>query len=250
MPVVEPENPRVADLRGVHLFHSAYSNCSQRSRLVLAEKGVAWEGHHINLMAFEHLTEDYQSIHPGGMVPALVHDGKLITESHDIIQYLDDHFPGPPLMPQTEAEKRRVFPWMERGAAIQMSVKTLTYDAIFRDKYPPTQEKYAFYAAHQRNPELVDFYRRFLEGFPADELERHRQVIFDYLEALNAGLAESPYLAGDEATLADFSAVVNVHRARVLELPMAPYPALNAWYDRMRDRPSFAEAITAYAPDR
>jgi len=248
MPIIEPENQTVKALKGVHLYHSAYSNCSQRARLVLEEKGVTWQGHHINLMKFEHLTEEYQTIHPGGVVPALVHDGNVIIESHDIIQYLDDHFPGPLLMPQTEDERTRIMPWMERGAAIQPAVKTLTYEHVFRYKYPPTPERYDHYAAHQRNPELVDFFRRFLEGFDPDELKQHEATIQGYLADLDTALAESDYLAGDTVTLADFSAIVNVHRAKVLAFDFADYPNLDAWYARMAARPSFERAITAYVP--
>jgi len=248
MPIIEPENQAVSRFEGVHLYHSAYSNCSQRARLVLEEKGVDWHGHHIDLMRFEHLTEDYQGIHPGGVVPALVHDGKVVIESHDIIQYLDDHFPGAPLMPRSEAERAAIAPFMEMGAAIQPAVKTLTYEQIFREKYPPTPERYEYYAAHQRNPELVDFFRRFLEGFDPEELERHEDTIRDYLVRLDAALADSDYLAADTVTLADFSAVVNVHRAKVLGFDFASYPRLDAWYARMAARPSIDRAITAYVP--
>jgi len=248
MPIIEPENQAAKHLEGVHLYHSAYSNCSQRARLVLEEKGVAWQGHHINLMNFEHLTEDYQGIHPKGVVPALVHDGRVVVESHDIIQYLDDHFPGPLLMPQSETERSRVMPWMERGAAIQPAVKTLTYEHVFRDKYPPTPERYAYYAAHQRNPELVDFFRRFLEGFDPEELEEHEATIRGYLAGLDAALAGADYLGDEKVSLADFSAIVNVHRAKVLGFDFSPYSNLDAWYARMAARPSFERAILAYVP--
>lgn len=249
MPVIEAENKSIAGLKGVHLFHSAYSNCSQRARLVLEEKGVAWESHHINLMNFEHLSEEYQTIHPKGVVPALVHDGRVVVESHDIIEYLDDRFEGPLLMPQSAEMRARVMPWMELGAAIQPAVKTLTYERIFRDKYPPTPDRYRFYAAHQRNLELVEFFRRFLEGFDAEELEAHEATLRDYLARLDTAMESADYLAGETISLADFSAVVNVHRARVLGFDFAPYPKLSAWYDRMKARPSFQRAILAYVPE-
>lgn len=248
MPIITPENSRFRSLKGVHLFHSPFSNCSQRSRLVLEEKGIAWESHAIDLMAFEHLTPDYQSLHPKGVVPALVHDGVAVVESHDIIQYLDDHFPGPALMPQSAEEKARVMPWMELGDALQISIKTLTYDRIFRPKFPPDEEKFAFYAAHQRNPALVDFYRRYLEGFDSNTLEQCVATVDAFLARADAALAGQPHLAGDDVSLADFSAVVNVHRAGRLGLPLGDYPRLSAWYDRMASRPSFHNAILAYVP--
>ncbi|WP_281302012.1 MULTISPECIES: glutathione S-transferase family protein [unclassified Iodidimonas] len=248
MPIITAENKEVASLLGVHLYHSPFSNCSQRTRLVLAEKGIAWESHEINLMAFEHLTPFYQGIHPKGVVPALVHDGVVIVESHDIIRYLDDHFPGPKLMPASHDEAARIRPWMELGDALQMSIKSLTYDRLFRDKFPPTQEKYAFYAAHQRNPDLVAFYRRFLDGFDPDDIRRYDEAVADFLAQTNRQLGKTPWLAGDAITLADFSAVVNVHRATKLGHDLAAYPATLAWYETIEARPSFHQAITSYVP--
>ncbi|MFQ5346517.1 MAG: glutathione S-transferase family protein [Rhodothalassiaceae bacterium] len=248
MPIVEPENRTVKALRGVHLYHSPFSNCSQRVRLVLEEKAIPWQSHPIDLTAFEHLTPEYQGIHPKGVVPALVHDGTLITESHDIIQYLDDHFDGPRLMPGSPEEAARIRPWMEMGAALQDSIKTLTFERIFRDRYPPTREKYEFYAAHQRNPELVAFYRRYLEGFDPAQCAAHEARIRDFLARADAALATSGYLAGEAVSLADFSAVVNVHRAGVLGIDLADYPHVKRWYQRMAARPSFERAILAYLP--
>lgn len=249
MPVTEPENKRVKSLTGVHLFHSAYSNCSQRVRLVLEEKEIAWISHPINLMAFEHLTDDYQSIHPKGVVPALVHDGNLVIESHDIIQYLDDHFGGQPLMPQSDEERARVAPWMRRGAEMQTSFKTLTYERVFRSKYPPSQAKLEYYANHQRNPDLVQFYKNFVAGFDAAEIRNHEAAVQHYLKELDGGLSNSAYLAGDRISLADFSAIVNVHRAQVLGFKLDEYPELGNWYERMRRRASFDRAISAFVPD-
>lgn len=248
MPIIKPENPKYTALKGVHLFHSPFSNCSQRSRLVLEEKGIAWQSHPIDLMAFEHLTPDYQSLHPKGVVPALVHDGMAVVESHDIIQYLDDHFAGPRLMPQTDAEKARVLPWMELGDDLQISIKTLTYERLFREKFPPTPEKYAFYAAHQRNPALVDFFRQFLEGFDPAALAAAQATVEAFLARADKALASQSYLAGDAVSLADFSAVVNVHRADKLGLNLARHAKLADWYGRMARRPSFAAAILAYVP--
>lgn len=135
---------------------------------------------------------------------------------------------------------------MARGAAIQPAVKTLTYEHVFRHTYPPTPERYDYYAAHQRNPELVDFFRRFLEGFDPGELEQHQATIRHYLTNLDEALAESEYLAGDSVSLADFSAIVNVHRATVLGFDFTTCASLHAWYGRMAARPSFERAITAY----
>lgn len=249
MPVIEPENQKVKELKGVHLFHGGFSNCSQRVRLVLEEKRIPWEGHELNLMEMDHLTEEYQGIHPKGVVPALVHNGTVVVESNDIIQYLDEHFDGEPLMPQTEEERAAMQPWMKLNADMQKFIKPLTFDRILGKKHPPTREKFEFYRQHQRNPELIEFWRQFLEGFDPAWLAQCEQECRNYLSRLNEGLEGRKYLCGDKISLADFSTVVNVHRTKVLGIDLAGYPHVSSWYERMRQRPSFENAILAYAPE-
>jgi glutathione S-transferase len=86
MPLIKTVSEHAKRLRGVHLFHAGMSNCSQRIRIVLEEKGMAWESHLVDLDKHEHLTEQYQQINPNGVVPTLVHDGQVIIESNDIIR--------------------------------------------------------------------------------------------------------------------------------------------------------------------
>jgi len=77
MGLYESDHPDVPGMKGLHLFHFALSNCSQRVRLGLEEKGLAWTSHHLDLPGNEHVTSDYRRINPNGVVPALVHDGQV-----------------------------------------------------------------------------------------------------------------------------------------------------------------------------
>ena len=83
----------------LELYHYRNSVCSQKVRLVLAEKGLGFTSHHLDLMTFENLAEAYLAINPAGVVPTLIDQGRVITESSIIIEYLDDAYPDPPLKP-------------------------------------------------------------------------------------------------------------------------------------------------------
>src|ERR1700709_1196478 len=95
----------------LELYHAAYSTCSQKVRLVLAEKGLTFESHLVNLAAKEHLTPEYLSLNPNGVVPTLVHDGRAVCDSSVIADYLDDVFPDPPLTPPTAYDRARMRAW-------------------------------------------------------------------------------------------------------------------------------------------
>lgn len=84
------------------------SNCSQKVRLCLGEKRLQWISRPVDLVNNQHLTPEFMAINPNALVPVLVHNGVVITESSDIIDYLDQHFPNPPLRPSDPAELERM----------------------------------------------------------------------------------------------------------------------------------------------
>ena len=75
------------------LYHANHSTCSQKVRLCMAEKGLEYESHLINLATKEQLDPDYLRINPNGVVPSLVHDGLVVIDSSVICEYLDETTP-------------------------------------------------------------------------------------------------------------------------------------------------------------
>ena len=65
----------------LELYQSDYSTCSQKVRLCMAEKGLKFDGHLINLAIKEQLDPEYLKINPNGVVPSLVHDGRIVIDS-------------------------------------------------------------------------------------------------------------------------------------------------------------------------
>ena len=83
----------------LELYHNALSTCSQKVRLVLAEKGLDFESHPVDLAGGEQHAPDYVKMNPNHVVPTLVHDGRVLIESSLINEYLDEAFPERPLRP-------------------------------------------------------------------------------------------------------------------------------------------------------
>ena len=78
------------------LHHGWRSSASRRVRLCLAEKGLAYEGHVVDMAAMEHHSPEYLRINPLGVIPTLIHDGRPLHESGTICEYLDETFPASP----------------------------------------------------------------------------------------------------------------------------------------------------------
>ena len=83
----------------VHLYHWEPNANSGKPMLALAEKGVDFESHYIDLLKFDQHQPEYLKINPDGTIPAMVHGDRVLTESTPMMEYVDDAFDGPPLKP-------------------------------------------------------------------------------------------------------------------------------------------------------
>ncbi len=114
------------------LYHGANSVCSVKVRIVLAEKGLQWDGRHIDLPKGEHLRPDYLEINPRAVVPVLEHNGALIRESTVICEYLNGLNDSPQLVPSTFLEQARMRVWGVNTLEYHDSVNTLTFSSYQR----------------------------------------------------------------------------------------------------------------------
>ena len=70
------------------LYHAGTSVCSIKARLVMHETGLPWTSVELDLVRGEQVEPDYLKLNPAGVVPTLVHDGRVLVESSVIIDYL------------------------------------------------------------------------------------------------------------------------------------------------------------------
>ncbi|MEM9104986.1 MAG: glutathione S-transferase family protein [Pseudomonadota bacterium] len=239
MPEIEPDDISLKSLNGLHLWHAPMSSCSQRVRIVLSETGKAYESHLINLEKDEHASAEYQAIHPKGLVPALVHDGRLYIESIDIIRHLADGLDdggSPELLEQVDNA--------------QLDLKLLTFEFLFRSKAPPPSEAAEKFQQNHHNDWLRRFRRDFAQGFDP-------QRVNDAIARTDAGFQEldnrlsdgRPYLAGNAFSLCDVAWMPNVHRFRLMDWPFERTRHLQAWFEQISQRPSYREGLLEWQGD-
>jgi glutathione S-transferase len=237
------------------LYHHNISVCAQKVRIVLAEKNVPWEGRHLNLESGEHLKPEYLRIHPKGFVPALVHDDYTIIESTLICEYLDDVFPDPPLKPKHPGAVARMRLWPKAvDDGLHFAIGSISHTMAFMPQLKTImsvaeiEERMKRMPDKARSARQLELLRKGLDAqFVRDALRLYDKSIGEMEAALDNG----PWLAGDQFTLADIAVIPYIERLDRLGLSRFWNPArpkVGAWLARMRARPSFAAAITAFAP--
>src|SRR5215204_1971461 len=119
------------------LYHNDMSLCAQKVRVCLAEKGLAWEDRHLVLRAGEHQQPWYLALNRRAVVPTLIDDDKVIPESNVILEYLEETYPDPPLMPRTPYGRTRVRLWTKQldEDIHDASAAILSFGIAFRHQY-------------------------------------------------------------------------------------------------------------------
>lgn len=89
----------------LHLWHYWRSSCSWRLRWALAAKGLEYQSTHVNLLEKGQESPSYLAINPSGLVPTLSINQKYWSESLAILEWLEETYPSPPLLPEDPAER-------------------------------------------------------------------------------------------------------------------------------------------------
>ncbi len=194
----------------------------RRVRIFAAEKGIELEKVNIDLGTKQQMGDDYKAINSRISVPALeLDDGTVICESVAICRYLDEIQPEPALFGTGAVGKANVEMWHRR-----MEIEGLQPVA---DSVRNTVEFFAGRALAGPH----DF-----EQIPA-LAERGMKRVDIFYDTLNERLNESPFIAGDDYTIADIAALCAIDFARVLKKRIGEdQTALQRWHDTVSARPS------------
>jgi glutathione S-transferase len=205
------------------LYQANTSPNSRRVRIYLAEKGISMPIVPVDLAAKEQFSNAYAEINPRRVVPTLVlEDGTAIGEVPAILRYLEEIHPTPPLLGSTAKTKALVTMWERR---VEQEGFFSVMEAV-RNAVPALKNR-AIAGPHD------------YEQIPA-RVERSRARVGNFYADFDARLADVPFIAGDEFSVADITAVVTVDfatRAAGLAMP-EEHAALRRWYDGASARPS------------
>lgn len=206
-------------------LHSAWrASAPYRVRIGLNLKGVAHEVVPVDLVAGQQKSEAYHAVNAQDLVPSLVlEDGRVLTQSLSILEWLEETQPGPALLP-ADAFDRQV-------------VRAMAF-IVACDIHPVNNLRIlkALAGLGVEEPARNSWARRWIsEGFAALEpmIARH-----------GAG-----YAFGDAPTLADACLVPQVYNAARFAVDLAPFPAIAAAAARAGEHPAIAAAHPNLQPD-
>jgi glutathione S-transferase len=230
------------------LHHAWRSSASRRVRLCLEEKGLAYEGHVVDLAKMEHHAPEYLKINPNGVIPALIHDGRPLHESWTICEYLDEVFPEPPLRPDDAYGRAVMRNWIRhvderihnliifnwRHDLQKVAEKWTDAELEEHVKKIPSKERQEAWRRVARRP------------YTEEERAGARAKLVELLDRMEATLRETAWLAGERYSIADIAVVPFVKR---IEEEIAPdqvtpsaHPRVAAWWTAIQARPAFARA--------
>lgn len=188
----------------------------RRVRVFLAEKAVDIAYEQININEFEQNAPEFSEINPLQRVPVLIlDDGTVITESMAICRYFEELKPEPPLMGVGPLGKAIVEMWQRR-----MELNLLFPVAqTFRHLHPAMKEL--------EKPQVAEW----------GEANRPRALTM--LSMLNNQLSVDPFIAGNEFSMADITAMVGIDFMKPAKIDRPEnLPNLDRWYDEVSSRPS------------
>lgn len=188
---------------------SRSGNC-YKVKLACAELGIVHEWQDVDIMAGETRTPEFLAMNPNGKIPVLaLPNDRYLAESNAIIAYLAD---GTLLLGRDAFERAQVLQWM------------------FFEQY-----------SHEPNIATARFVVKYLGNPPerAQWLEERRAAGYKALWVMERVLSQTPFMVGDEFTLADVSLFAYTHVAHDGGFDLGDYPAIRRWIERVRERPRF-----------
>jgi glutathione S-transferase len=235
----------------LRLYHGSTSVCAIKVRIALEEKGLAWESELLDLQRGDQHQPEYLKLNPNAVVPTLVHDGRVLIESTLILEYLDEAFPEPPLMPRDPNLRAQARLFMKKiDDYLHAATSTVTFAAAFRRHFLKlAPEELSARLARIPDPAYRERQRLSIEqGLQAPHVAAALRSFDRYFGDMEHALSQTAWLAGEAYSLADAAAAPYVNRAAMLgmESLWERRPRLWDWRERIIARASFGRAVTRW----
>jgi maleylpyruvate isomerase len=210
------------------LYSYFRSSAAFRVRIALNLKGLPYEYVPVHLLRSggEQFSDAYRQANPASLVPALEDGGQVLTQSLAIIEYLDERFPDPALLPSDSLSRAYV-----RSVALSIAC----------DVHPLNNLRVMRYLVRELkvSEQVKMAWMRHWIGQGLGQLERF---------LVSCGRS-GRYALGDQVTMADLVIVPQIFNARRSDCDLGPIPTISAIADRCMQLDAFARAQPSLQPD-
>jgi maleylpyruvate isomerase len=210
------------------LYSYFRSSAAYRVRIALNLKGLSYEIVPVHLLrdGGEHLKPDYRALNPDAILPTFIDGDEVLTQSLAIIEYLDETYPEPPLLPGTAADRAFI-----RSIALQVACEIHPLD----------------------NLRVLRYLKRDL-GVDNDAKDAwYRHWVESGFASLEKRLADDSrvgeFCFGDTPTLADLCLVPQMFNARRFNIDVSRFPTIVRIVDHAEQLDAFQRAAPAQQPD-
>ena len=204
------------------LYDCGTAPSPRRARIFLTEKGVVFDTVQIDLREAEQMGAAFRAINPQCTVPALrTEEGAVLTDNAAIAAYLEAQFPQPPLLGVSALDKAEIASWNWR---IEFEGLMAIAEALRNSAPAMTNRALPGPVDYPQIPELA---------------QRGLARVQQFITMLDARLEGRNFIAANQFSVADITAVVAVDFARVVRIkPGEQHANLRRWREAMGLRPS------------
>ncbi len=252
IPSEQIKTKEILDWQGIHLIHFSGSSCSQKLRIYLNYKKIKWQSHSVNIAIGQNYSNWFLGINPRGLLPVLVDDGRVIIESNDIIQYLENKFPQPTLI--SEDQQSSMSGALRNEDNLHIDIRNVAYKYMFGGlgaKKPENLEKFENYKADvdditlKHKQEEVDFYKNFKKnGITDDAIKKSLTNFEKHYKIFDQQLQNQKFLLGDHLSVLDIAWFIYTYRLTISEFPFKQkYPNVYKWYNLLYARNEFYKEV-------
>lgn len=201
------------------LYDYFRSSASYRVRIALRLKGIDYKTIPVSLLDEQQHQADYQTLNPQQLVPTLDENGHILTQSLAIIEYLEDLYPTPSLLPKTPYARAQV-----RSLA-------------------------SFIACEMHPLNNLRTRQQLQAQFKADEhaikiwCQHWLKIGFDALEKQLQKTSQGQYCLGEQFTLADVCLIPQVYSAQRFQFALQGYPVIQNIYTHCLSHPAFTAPL-------
>jgi len=208
------------------LWNYYRSGTSHRVRIALNIKGLSWDYKPLNLLTREHKSTPYLKANPQGLAPTLFVNGEALVQSPAILEYIEETWPKPAILPDTAEDRAKV---RAMAMLIGCDIHPLNNLRVLNEVKTLTSEN---------TPPLAWIHKWIKQGFDALE------------SMLISDSGRDPrFCFGTSSGLAECYLIPQVYAARRFEFDLKPYPAICQIDEFCATQPAFIAAHPDAQPD-